>query len=126
MLAAPKIAALAFLVTAWDPTAPVEVPFGFESGNGYLQMAEPQRHAFAMGLFDAFMASTAIGSDVGVVHRIKDCAMGMKSNQVMAILDKYLRDHPEEWHHDMGMMFLRTISQTCPGAVWPAQNLRKP
>jgi hypothetical protein len=50
----------------------------------------------------------------------------MNSNQVMAIFDKYLRDHPEEWHHDTGMLFLGTISYICPGAIWPAQNLRKP
>jgi hypothetical protein len=51
-----ELATVAFLLVAWDATAPVEVPFGFETGNNYLQLSEPSRRAYAMGLFDALMA----------------------------------------------------------------------
>jgi len=125
MLATLKVAALALLV-AWDATAPVEVPYGFETGNSYLQMTETQRDTYVIGLFDALMASTVIGADLAVVRRIKGCFLEMNSKQIEAIFEKYLRQNPEQWHEHAGMLFLETVSHTCPGAIWPAQNLRKP
>ena len=126
MLIGPQLAVLLFLTIAWDPTAPVLVLHGYQTGNGYLQMPDVQRRAYVMGLFDGFMSSTIIGGDVTVVERVKSCMSGVKSHQVMAIFDKYLRDNPPEWHEDSNLLFLQAISHMCPGAIWPAQNIPKP
>ena len=126
MLIGPKLAVLVSLTIAWDPTAPVSALHGYQTGNGYLQMPDSQRNAYVMGLFDGFMSSTIIGGDVTVAERVKSCMSGMKSNQVMVIFDKYLRDKPPAWHEDSNILFLQAISHVCPGAIWPAQNIPTP
>jgi hypothetical protein len=114
-----KLAALAFLVAAWDPTAPVFFEHGFLTGGDYLQISETERHGYAMGLLDGLFASAIIGGDHAVIARIKSCTLGMKSNQIMAIFDKYLRDHPGIWHQDADIHFLNSLSDVCPKVIWP-------
>jgi hypothetical protein len=114
------LAALAFLVAAaWDPTAPVVIEHGFLTGNDYLQKSETERHGYVMGLLDGLFASATIGSDSAVLARIKSCTLGMKSNQIMAILDKYLRDNPQIWHQDADVLFLQSLFRACPKVIWP-------
>jgi hypothetical protein len=115
-----KLAALAFLAIAWDPTAPFLLEHGYLTGGDYLLKPEAERHAYTEGVLDGVFSSTMLGGDLAVIEKIKSCLLPMKSNQVMAIFDKYLREHPEEWHLDADMLLLQAINiRACPGVIWP-------
>ena len=74
------------------------------------------QRAYAMGfldgmyvapLFDAPDSSKALLS-------LESCVEGMKASQVAAIIAKYVRDHPEHWHHSLNVEAYQAMRQACP------------
>jgi hypothetical protein len=58
---------------------------------------------YAMGLLDGMYMSPAFGAPANnkVLLEIEMCVEGMKSSQVAAIIEKYVKDHPEKWDWDL-------------------------
>jgi len=112
-----KFALVAAIAIAWNPTAPVGIPHGFLTGNDYLQEPDTQRQGYVEGLVDGLFMSPAFGADEAVVLRFKACTQPMKSPQIKAIFEKYLRDNPQIWHDDAQVLFWQAMIQACPGLM---------
>lgn len=50
----------------------------------------------------------------GPMARLASCVVGMTPTQVKAIVDKYMIEHPEQWHYEMSMIVFFAILFTCP------------
>jgi hypothetical protein len=76
---------------------------GFLKAEQYLALGSDDQRAYAMGLIDGMYLSPAFGapSSNKVLVEIENCVEGMKSSQVAAIIDKYVKDHPEKWDWDV-------------------------
>ena len=76
---------------------------GFLKADQYLKFDEDYQRAYAMGLLDGMYMSPAFGAQASnkVLMEIESCVEGMKSSQVAAIIEKYVKDHPEKWNWDL-------------------------
>lgn len=96
------------LICSWGVIAgrtqrlPKRVPKCFLTGNEYLQLKPELRFAYVMGLYDGMQLSTIFGAKD---DRFYDYIEGMNSRQIVAIVEKYLKDNPQEWHKPMNYIF---------------------
>jgi len=76
---------------------------GFLKADQYLKFDEGYQRTYAMGLLDGIYMSPAFGAHARnkTLLEIETCVEGMKSSQVAAIIEKYVRDHPEKWDWDL-------------------------
>jgi hypothetical protein len=76
---------------------------GFLKASDYLEFDAGAQGAYSMGLLDGMYLSPAFGAPASnkVLLEIENCVEGMKSSQVAAIIEKYVKDHPEKWNWDL-------------------------
>ncbi len=67
-----------------------------------------------MGFSDALMASGILGADLNKVELLHHCTDGMQAKQIAAIVDKYVKEHPESWHHPLAASALSALADVCP------------
>ena len=67
-----------------------------------------------MGFSNGVMASAIIGADGGRVKLLYDCTNGMSGKQLAAILDKYVKEHPEGWHQPLAVQSFDALLSICP------------
>jgi hypothetical protein len=76
---------------------------GFLKASQYLEFDGNSQRVYAMGLLDGMYMSPAFGAPASnkLLLEIETCVEGMKSSQVAAIIEKYVKDHPEKWNWDL-------------------------
>jgi hypothetical protein len=76
---------------------------GFVKAEMFLKFDEPNRRAYAMGLMDGMYMAPDFGApdNSKLLMKLTSCVEGMSSSQVAAIMEKYVREHPERWDWDM-------------------------
>src|SRR5439155_1756421 len=82
---------------------PVEVKVSFFlHGTDYLKLPEVAKGAYVTGVVDGLLdARAAFGAPKKRTAWLEDCVVGMSSEQLAAIADKYLRENPEKWNWPM-------------------------
>jgi len=76
----------------------------FNDGNRYLELTEIQKLSYVVGLMDMlFEISQKEWPEyyADLVLKIKD----MKQRQLMSIFNKFLEEHPEDWHFSAAYLF---------------------
>ena len=58
-------------------------------------------------------APAVIRAPPGETEWLQNCLRGMKYDQIAAIFDKYLADHPAEWHKPMSLSAMAALKLTC-------------
>lgn len=96
----------------------------FYTGNKYfkiiwdtspIKVAEWGETQYISGLVDG--VSVILASSPYLQHYnewFNDCIRSMYASQIKAIVEKYMREHPEELHHSMGFIFYKAIHEICP------------
>ena len=92
------------------------VPGGFGTGQNFLDMDKESQRSFAIGLVDGMLLAPLFDApDHGkTFERIQACVKDMTEVQVAAIIEKYLRDHPEDWNHQLNVESLNALIGVCP------------
>jgi len=85
---------------------------GFVNGNNLYSNAFA-KEAYITGVMDGFFAGQAINSNKDFFW-LKKCTDGMTNKQITAIVDKYLKNHPEQWHDYMNILVYRSLIDMCP------------
>jgi hypothetical protein len=85
------------------------LPF-FTPGNDYLGMHEEAQHSYIGGVTDAFLLlGEQEKSPVG--REFAKCTKDMTIKQIHAIVEKYLKEHPEFRHAGMASIVLVAVGQ---------------
>jgi hypothetical protein len=109
---------LLFLTTASAQETAKEflryVPGGFLNAGDFSSLPSSAKEGYAMGFVNGIMASGIVGADGEKVKMMSDCTHSMDAKQVAAILDKYVRDHPEGWHQSFAAHSLVALLGACP------------
>ena len=97
-------------------------------GNDYQQFTGDMKLGYAMGLFHGLIVATIVvaNPDPSLPFTataatpqpppgtmLYNCLRGMTNGQVQAILDKYLADHPAEWHHQLADIATNALVLPC-------------
>ena len=88
---------------------------GFLKASDYLDMDAENQRAYAMGLLDGMYMAPNFGAPDNnkLLIKVATCVEGMKSSQVAAIIEKYVRDHPDHWQWDLKDMGYNAMLQAC-------------
>lgn len=89
---------------------------GFLKARDYLEMDSDGQRAYAMGVLDGMYLAPFFGApdDGKALLSLTSCVEGMKASQVAAIVEKYIRDHPEHWHYSLHLEAHAGMRQACP------------
>jgi hypothetical protein len=97
-------------------------PSGQSTGQDWLKWSQEMRLGFAVGFNAGYGAATI---DAGVRHppryvvRQLRCMSQMTYGQDVAIVDKYVADHPEKWDNVVHSLFAEAITNACAARDLP-------
>lgn len=93
------------------------------SGNEWKQLSVFQRNAYIWGVADAWqnlaqMEKSAKDqpqrSSAVLFTNVAGCvSKGMTYGQISAIVEKYMDDHPSEWHYEMASLAWTAVQIAC-------------
>jgi hypothetical protein len=86
----------------------------FYNGNDYRQLADVQKTAYVVGLFDGLVAAGLLGATDVAPRRLATCfGDDLPQAQLRAIVDKFLDEHPERWGEPMNLLLWASLPQQC-------------
>lgn len=83
----------------------------YYSANKYLSLSESEQLFYVAGLIDmlfSFINLIAPERFAEITSKTK----GMTLGQFKSVFDKYLRDHPDKWHHASADLFSLVITES--------------
>ena len=83
------------------------------SGEKYLNASPTLRQGYVAGVFDSHIYEIQKQHPGLFASWINACTDGWTDNQLAAVVDKYIRAHPDRWHFDAAELVLRGIADTC-------------
>lgn len=89
---------------------------GFYKAQTYLDMSPDAERMYVTGVLDGMYEAPAFGALASnpLLLRIESCVEGMKGSQVAAIVLKYIKEHPEQWHWDLKDNVYNAMLEACP------------
>ena len=80
------------------------------TGNGWNDRSDESKEDYVVGVIDGM--SFAFGKKK--FNWLNDCTKGMKSGQLVAVVNLYHKEHPEVWHIPMNVLINKSIVAICP------------
>jgi hypothetical protein len=113
-----RVFLLIVLLTAPFQTAPQRtkmVTNGYLKAGDFLDLNDTQKEAFAMGFLDGlFVAPLLDAPDDGKFYvSFRTCTAEMSGKQVAAIIEKHIRENPEEWHMQLHTVAFNSMLKAC-------------
>lgn len=90
---------------------------GFINTEKYLGLGEAEQAIYAAGLMDGIFLAPAFDapSKGKYLVAMQTCVVKRMTNtQVAAIITKYAKDHPEEWHVGANVIAWKALRGVCP------------
>ena len=117
----PRALVAALLLSALAPAGlaaqkePVRVQVSFFlHGNDYLNLPEVAKKPYVTGVVDGLLdARAAFGAPKKRTAWLEACVVGMSSEQLAAIADKYLRENPGQWNWPMNDLVYSAMFDAC-------------
>ncbi len=95
-------------------------------GTTWRSYSENVRASYVVGVVDAWIYFKAILGDPEKLTEPREmtlperffldaaeCALKMKYGQHVAIVDKFMNDHPERWNHGMADIIWKAMNEAC-------------
>jgi hypothetical protein len=88
---------------------------GFLKAEEFLHMNVNRQRDYATGVVDGMLLAPLFGApDNGQkIQSFGACIEGMSDIQVAAIIEKFLRDHPERWNDPLNAVVFTAMTQGC-------------
>jgi|GEM_PF-5021130 len=86
---------------------------GFLKGNDFRQRSEAEKTAYLMGVWDGYMFAPAIGGKAKNDQILYDCIPNLLADQLLAIVNKYMDEHPENWGWPMNLIVYAALPKSC-------------
>jgi len=95
-------------------------------GNTWLKLPEDVRAVYLRGLWDGWIHLQSEGEGYRKGHpgatpgilentldELRHCLRGKPFTQLDAIVEKYMKDHPEAWHYQMASTVFVALGESC-------------
>lgn len=86
---------------------------GFLTGNDYRRLNDSTKLYYAAGLYDGMRGAAMLGASPTDVEFLRNCFNDAEATQVVAVLDRYVDDHPSEWHYSMNLIAYKAFRNAC-------------
>ncbi len=87
---------------------------GILNGNAWLEESELEQVMYVTGAIDGLVFASVFDADMSQVFAFAECCSGMTVDQITAIVQKYLDQHPEDWQEPMNYITYEAITTNCP------------
>jgi hypothetical protein len=89
---------------------------GFLNTEKYLQLEPGEQALYAMGLVDGMYLAPAFDAPNKGVYltSLQKCISDMTATQVAAIITKFAKEHPEDWHIGNNILAFQALRRVCP------------
>lgn len=91
------------------------VASGFTSGADFLDLPRSSRAMYARGMVDGISLAAVLRSSMLASDGKLGCPTGMSDVQIAALIEKYLRDNPEQWHQGANVATVNALAGMCSG-----------
>ena len=92
-------------------------PTHYYKTEAFIELSDSSREMYTIGLMDGFYASALFGASDETVANLNSCTKDMDSKQISAIIAKYVKDHPENWHLPLSVEAYNALNKACPGGL---------
>jgi hypothetical protein len=82
---------------------------GFMTAGNFLELSEPSRYAYAAGYVNGLLVAPMFGAQKEKMSWLEKGLRGTTNHQIAAIISKYIKEHPEEWHHQLHITCYRIL-----------------
>jgi hypothetical protein len=100
-------------------TVQAQEPSGQANGQDWRKWSFSMRISFAIGFNAGYNAAVADVAHPDRVVRTAICLSHMTYGQNVAIMDKYIADHPEKWDRVVHSLFADAITKACAAKELP-------
>jgi hypothetical protein len=114
------------IAAVWFVLAPTPA-LAVLDGNQWRGLPDSGREAYVTGVVDTWSEvwggikmktvanpAYAPGAVEHVLRSVSECAQPMTYGRIIAIVEKYMKDHPEIWHYRMASNVFAAIQGSCP------------
>ena len=105
----------AFAQTNTTARHAITSPLYFYTGNDYLEKTNSSQQTYLAGIIDGFLGAAIFGAPEGSITQLNSCLKGKRTNQLHAIVARYLREHPERWDEPMSILTFNAVNASCDG-----------
>jgi len=84
---------------------------GFGTGQGYVEMSDAQKKAYAAGMVNGMLMAPLFGASKDEMKWLEAYLENMTDQQVAAIITKYLNDNPGRWHEGLHVLSFVAIKE---------------
>ena len=94
---------------------------GYVRGNDFLQYNNNEKSKYIMGVADGLLSSEvylnkdSAADALSNIVKLRECLRTTidNNNQLVAIVEKYLSNNPEEWSLSMNIIFFESMKDVC-------------
>ncbi|AME28663.1 Rap1a/Tai family immunity protein [Burkholderia sp. PAMC 26561] len=86
---------------------------GYLSGQHYRNSPFSERLGYVQGLVDGILYSAMFGAREEYMRRLKVCIAQVSGGQLVAIVDKYVSEHPSQWDWQMNLLAHNALILAC-------------
>lgn len=86
---------------------------GFLKGNQFRRLSDAEKTAYLTGMWDGYMFAPAIGGKSKNDQILNDCIPNLQADQLLAIVNKYMDEHPEHWGESMNWIVYSALPKSC-------------
>lgn len=88
------------------------------TGNDWNTHEEAVKASYVMGVIEGWREAATVEKEIrdkgSTMAWLVGClSVGMSYKQILAIVEKYMKEHPEEWHLEMSTLVFSGIAQMC-------------
>jgi len=110
------VAILVPIIFASYSDASVLIHNGFITGTQYNSLSD--KRTYLMGVMDGFLMAPIFSGEKINLKWFTNCLEGMDTDQVQAIVDKYMSENPVRWKDTMHTIIYTAFIKVCPNSPY--------
>jgi hypothetical protein len=86
---------------------------GFLTGNAFRELSEAEKAAYLEGIWDGYVLALSFAGPPAAVPTLIGCIPHLQNDQLLAIVNKHMQEHPERWGDPMGLIVYNALPKEC-------------
>lgn len=87
---------------------------GFLTGNAFRELSTAEKTVYLEGIWDGYVFALSFGGEPPTaVPTLTGCIPHLQNDQLLAIVNKYIQEHPERWGDPMGLTVFNALPKEC-------------
>jgi hypothetical protein len=89
--------------------------FGLTGSEWKANLPEPSRILYVEGVTEGWIEAAVFENEIeGLMSSLLSCMESTTSRQITGMVQKYMKEHPDKWHHRMSTIIFWTMVEACP------------